>query len=72
MSWKLDVALTQCEKDLLNANEADRSQIEQARHRIEQRGLALKVLRRRHRRHGLVNVSYDTLNPYWVRREDLP
>ncbi len=72
MSWKLDSALAQSEKDLLNANEMDRNLIDQAKHRLEQRRLVLKVLRRRNRMHGLVNVSYDSLNPYWVRREDLP
>jgi hypothetical protein len=50
----------------------DRNLIDQAKHRLEQRRLVLKVLRRRNRMHGLVNVSYDSLNPYWVRREDLP
>jgi hypothetical protein len=71
-SWKLDAALSQGELDLLNANRADGDLIDQARHRIEQRRLLLKVMRRRNRRHGLVNVSYDTLHPYWVRKEDLP
>ena len=72
MSWKLDAALSQGEKDLLNANEADRELIDRARHRMEQRRLILKVMRRRNRKNGLVNVSYDNLNPYWVRKEDLP
>ena len=71
MSWKIDAAISQAERDLLRANDADRDSIDQARHRIEQRALVLKVMRRRNRRHGLVNVSYDSLNPYWVRKEDI-
>jgi len=67
----LDNALVPAERDLVRANEADRDLADQIRERIRGRTLLLKVLRRRQRRRGLVNVSYDTLNPYWVRKADI-
>ena len=70
--WKTETALLQAERDMLRANQEDREAILAAERRIEGRTRLIKALRRRFRRQGLVNVSGDSLSPYWTRRDNLP
>lgn len=67
--WKTESALFQAEADLLAANEHDRRLIDGAKRRIEGRTRLIKVMRRRWRKQGLVNVSGDSMSPHWVRRD---
>lgn len=64
-------ALMQLQRDLFYLNEQDRFAIETAERRIKGRRRLLKRLDRFFRNRGLVNVSYDSANPRYVRREDV-
>lgn len=71
MSWRTDSALHQAELDMLAANSADRDLIWQIEHRMKGRSRLVKMLRRRFRRRGLVNVSSDSLDPRWVPKDGI-
>jgi hypothetical protein len=71
MSWRTNAALHQAELDMLAANNADRDLLWQIEHRIKGRSRLIKMLRRRFRRQGLVNVSGDSVAPRWVSKDGI-
>jgi hypothetical protein len=70
-SWQTSAALHQAEIDMLKANSADRDLIGEIERRMQGRSRLIKMLRRRFRRQGLVNVSGDSLHPYWLPRDSI-
>lgn len=64
-------ALVQLERDLVLLNSRDLDDIESIRRRIKGRSRLLKRLRRFWRNRGLVNVSWDSANPSYMRRKDI-
>lgn len=70
-AWETDSALEQAEIDMLALNEADRNQIWSLERRMKGRSRLIKMLRRRFRKQGLVNVSGDSLRPEWHRKDSL-
>ena len=71
MSWQTDSAFHQAELDMLVENSADRDLIWQIEHRMKGRSRLIKMLRRRFRRQGLVNVSGDSLAPRWLPKDGI-
>ena len=71
MNWQTSAALHQAELDMLAENSSDRDLIWQIEHRMEGRSRLIKMLRRRFRRQGLVNVSGDSLNPRWISKDGI-
>lgn len=69
--WHDDHALIELEVDLFRLNERDRDEIDRLERRREYRTRLIKRLRRRFARKGLVNVSTDSGNPMWIRRDSV-
>jgi len=69
MKWETEHALFQAEVDMLRANSADRDLLGEIERRMTGRSHLIKMMRRRFRQRGLVNVSSDSLHPEWISKD---